>query len=73
MTGGGGGGGRATYFFGSEKYKRIFWGSNFCKANSSYAIQAKVRTRSERQKGNNLYTVLKIAFLGYKSHVFFWV
>ena len=61
------------YFFGSEKSARIFLGSNLCKANSSYAIQSKVPTRSERQKGSNLYTVLKIVFLGYKSHAFFWV
>ena len=60
------------YFFGSEKSARIFLGSNFCQANSSYAIQAKVPARSERQKGS-MYTVLKIASLGYKSHVFFWV
>ena len=58
------------YFFGSEKSARIFLGSNFCQANSSYAIQAKVPTRSKRQKGS-MYTVLKIAFLGYKSHVYF--
>ena len=61
-----------VYFFGSEKSARIFLGLNFCQANSSYAIQAKVPARSERQKGG-MYTVLKIAFLGYKSHVFFWV
>ena len=60
------------YCFGSEKSARIFLGSNFCQANSSYAIQAKVPARSERQKGS-MYTVLKIAFLGYKSHAFFWV
>ena len=59
-------------FFGSEKSARTFLGLNFCQANSSYAIQAKVPARSERQKGS-MYTVLKIAFLGYKSHVFFWV
>ena len=59
-----------VYFFGSEKSARIFLGSNFCHANSSYVIQAKVPTRSERQKGS-MYTVLKIALLGYKSHVFF--
>ena len=58
-----------VYFFGSEKSACIFLGSNFCQANGSYAIQAKV---PERQKGS-MYTVLKIAFLGYKSHVFFWV
>ena len=64
------------YFFGSEKsaFFFFFWGggggSNFCQANSSYTIQAKVPARSERQKGS-MYTVLKIAFLGYKSHVFF--
>ena len=61
-----------VYFFGSEKYAHIFLGLNFCQAISSYAIQAKVPSRSERQKGS-MYTVLKIAFLGYKSHVFFWV
>ena len=38
-----------VYFFGSEKSARIFLGSNFCQANSSYAIQAKVPARSERQ------------------------
>ena len=61
-----------VYFFGSEKSACIFLGSNFCQANSSYAIQAKVPdpARSKRQKGS-MYTVLKIAFLGYKSHAFF--
>ena len=38
-----------VYFFGSEKSARIFLGLNFCQANSSYAIQAKVPARSERQ------------------------
>ena len=57
---------------GSENSARIFLGSNFCQANSSYTIQAKVPAISERQQGS-MYTVLKIAFLGYKSHVFFWV
>ena len=37
-----------VYFFGSEKSARIFLGSNFRQANSSYAIQAKVPARSER-------------------------
>ena len=71
-------------FWGSEKSARIFLGSNFCQANRSYAIQAKVPARSERQKGSMYtYTVLKIAFLGIKvmyflgskisSLVFFWV
>ena len=70
------------YFFGSEKSAHIFLGSNFCQANSSYTIQAKVPARSERQKGS-MYTVLKTAFLGSKvmyifgskisSLVFFWV
>ena len=60
--GGGGGGGvrrifvglkfSLLYFFGSEKSARIFLGSNFFQANSSYAIQAKVPARSERQKGS---------------------
>ena len=36
-----------VYFFGSEKSVRIFLGSNFRQANSSYAIQAKVPARSE--------------------------
>ena len=36
-----------VYFFESEKSVRIFWGSNFCQANSSYAIQAKVPARFE--------------------------
>ena len=31
-----------VYFFGSKKSARIFLGLNFCHANSSYAIQAKV-------------------------------
>ena len=35
------------YFFGSEKSARIFLGSNFRQANSSYAIQVKVPARSE--------------------------
>ena len=38
-----------VYFGGSEKSARIFLGSNFRQANSSYAIQAKVPARSERQ------------------------
>ena len=59
------------YFFGSEKSACIFLGSDIYQSNSSYAIQAKVPTRSERQKGS-MYTVLKITFLGYKSHVSFW-
>ena len=41
-----------VYFFGSENSVRIFLGSNFCQANSSYTIQAKVPARSERQKGS---------------------
>ena len=60
--GGGGGGGSdvffstpvffwvedlTVYFFASEKSARIFLGSNFRQANSSYAIQAKVPARSE--------------------------
>ena len=57
------------YYFGSEKSVHIFLRSNFCQANSSYAIQDEVPARSERQKGG-MYPVLKIAFLGYKSHVF---
>ena len=36
-----------VYFFGPEKSARIFLGLNFCQANSSYAIQAKVPARSE--------------------------
>ena len=36
-----------VYFFGSKKSARIFLGSNFSQANSSYAIQAKVPARSE--------------------------
>ena len=47
-----------VYFFGSEKSARIFWGSNFRQANSSYAVQAKVPPRSESM---------------ISSLVFFWV
>ena len=36
-----------VYFVGSEKSAGIFLASNFCQANSSYAIQAKVPTRFE--------------------------
>ena len=36
-----------VYFFRSEKSARLFLGSNFRQANSSYAIQAKVPARSE--------------------------
>ena len=36
-----------VYFFGSEKSARIFLGSNFRQANSSYTIQAKVPARSK--------------------------
>ena len=50
-----------VYFFGSEKSARIFWGSNFRQANSSYAIQAKVPARSESM--NRIISSL----------VFFWV
>ena len=49
------------YFFGSEKSARIFLGSNFRQANSSYAIQAKVPARSESM--NRIISSL----------VFFWV
>ena len=59
---GGGGGGAPKYFFGSKIFNScIFLGSNFCQANSSYAIQAKVTTRSESQKGS-MYTVLRLHF-----------
>ena len=37
-------------FVGSEKSACIFLGSNFCQANSSYAIQAKVPARSKGRK-----------------------
>ena len=47
-----------VYFFGSEKSARIFLGSNFRQANSSYAVQAKVSPRSESM---------------ISSLVFFWV
>ena len=50
-----------VYFFGSEKSARIFLGSNFRQANSSYAIQAKVPARSESM--NRIISSL----------VFFWV
>ena len=50
-----------VYFFGSEKSARIFLGSNFRQANSSYAIQAKVPARSE--------TMIRII----SSLVLFWV
>ena len=61
-----------VYFFGSEKSARIFLGSNFRQANSSYAIQAKVLARSESM--NRIISSL-VFFLGaqYKVHVFFWV
>ena len=50
-----------VYIFGSEKSARIFLGSNFRQANSSYAIQAKVPARSESM--NRIIASL----------VFFWV
>ena len=50
-----------VYFFGSKKSARIFLGSNFCQANSSYTIQAKVPARSE--------SMIRII----SSLVFFWV
>ena len=50
-----------VYFFGSEKSARIFLGSNFRQANSSYAIQAKVPAISESM--NRIISSL----------VFFWV
>ena len=36
-----------VYFFGCEKSARIFLGSNFRQANSSYAFQTEVPARSE--------------------------
>ena len=36
-----------VYFFGSKTSARIFLGSNFRQANSSYAIEAKVPARSK--------------------------
>ena len=50
-----------VYFLGSEKSARIFLGSNFRQADSSYAIQAKVPARSESM--NRIISSL----------VFFWV
>ena len=55
-----------VYFFGSEKSARIFLGSNFCQANSCYAIQAyKIR----KHDSNNLH----VAGSKISSLVFFWV
>ena len=50
-----------VYFFESKKSARIFLGSNFRQANSSYAIQAKVPARSK--------SMIRII----SSLVFFWV
>ena len=39
-----------VYFFGSEKSARIFWGSNFRQANSSYPIQAESRKKAAESR-----------------------
>ena len=49
------------YFFGSEKSARIF-----------FWVRISARLIVLTQQKGSMFTVVKIAFLGYKSHVFFW-